>query len=361
MKKVLFIDRDGTIIIEPEDFQIDSFEKLKFYPGAISALVALARRGEYELVMVSNQDGLGTESFPEEDFWPVQNFIIETLKSEGVNFSEILIDPSLPEENSPNRKPGVGMLKHYVKGDYDLANSFVIGDRKSDVELARNLGAKAIYLGDEKVNSDLQSKNWTEIVSFLLNNDRRVRIQRLTNETQIDLYLNLDGTGSAEVSTGIAFFDHMLDQIARHGSIDLKINCQGDLEVDEHHSIEDVGLALGEAFRKALASKKGLERYAFVLPMDEAQALVAIDFGGRPYFRWEADFKREYVGKMPTEMFSHFFKSFSDTAACTLHIKADGVNEHHKIEAIFKGFARVLAQASQRNASGKIPSTKGSL
>ncbi len=361
MKKILFIDRDGTLIEEPADFQIDRFEKLKFYPGAISALVELARDSEYELVMVTNQDGLGTTSFPEEDFWPIQNFIIETLKNEGIVFREILIDPSLPEENSPNRKPGTGMLKHYIQGDFDLANSYVIGDRLSDVELAENLGAKSIYLGQEEVDVALKSRDWKTIKRFLLQGDRRVEIDRTTQETAIKLSLNLDGSGRSQVDTGIAFFDHMLDQIAKHGNIDLRLSCKGDLEVDEHHSIEDVALVLGKAFREALGSKKGLRRYAFILPMDEAQAQLALDFGGRPYLRWEAQFKREYIGKMPSDMFQHFFKSFCDTAACTLHIKADGDNEHHKIESIFKGFAKVLAEASRRDQSGNIPSTKGSL
>lgn len=361
MKKVLFVDRDGTIIREPADEQIDSFAKLRFLPGVFQALARLARASEYELVMVSNQDGLGTPSFPSEDFWPVQNFVIQTLEDEGVSFSDVHIDPSLPADNSPNRKPGVGMLQKYIHGNYDLKNSFVIGDRESDVQLAQNLGAKSIFIGKQNDFADFCSTDWREIAEFLIKQPRTAEIDRITKETKIRGKLNLDGQGQSQVNTGLAFFDHMLDQIAKHGGVDLELSCEGDLAVDEHHTIEDVGLALGAAFKQALGEKLGLSRYAFVSPMDESEAKVSIDLGGRPYLVWQADFKREKVGDLPTEMFPHFFKSFTDACACTLHVEVKGQNEHHKIEAIFKAFARCLKQALIRTEGAGLPSTKGVL
>jgi imidazoleglycerol-phosphate dehydratase/histidinol-phosphatase len=367
MKKVLFIDRDGTLIHEPADFQIDAFEKLKFLPGVFTFLGRIARETDFELVMVSNQDGLGTDSFPEDAFYPVQNFIIETLASEGVNFAEICIDRSFGRENKPTRKPGTGMLTKYLSGEYDLANSFVVGDRETDVQLARNLGAKAIFIKNPNfapAESDdvLQADGWREIYEFLKLPARRVAHERRTKETEIAVELNLDGTGRAEISTGILFFDHMLEQIARHANLDLKISAKGDLEVDEHHTIEDVAIALGEAFALALADKRGMERYGFTLPMDDCLAQVALDFGGRNWIVWDTEFRREMIGKMPTEMFFHFFKSFSDKAPCNLNIKAEGTNEHHKIEAIFKAFAKALKMAVRRDAESRaLPSTKGSL
>jgi imidazoleglycerol-phosphate dehydratase/histidinol-phosphatase len=367
MKKVLFIDRDGTLIFEPEDFQIDSFEKLKFLPNVISYLGKISNETDYELVMVTNQDGLGTASFPEEDFYPVQNFIMQTLESEGVNFSEVCIDRSFAHENKLTRKPQTGMLTKYLSSDYDLANSFVIGDRETDVQLAENLGAKAIFIKNR--NFDLpESENvfvaesWSEIYEFLKLPPRKVVHTRKTNETEIAIELNLDGNGKAEISTGISFFDHMLEQLSKHGTIDLKIEAKGDLHIDEHHTIEDTAIALGEAFNLALQDKRGMARYGFTLPMDECLAQVAVDFGGRNWIVWEADFKREMIGKMPTEMFFHFFKSFTDKAQCNLNIKAEGANEHHKIEAIFKAFAKAVKMAVKRDVNDKsLPSTKGSL
>ena len=366
MKKVLFIDRDGTLIFEPEDFQIDSFEKLKFLPFAISNLSKIAKECEFELVMVSNQDGLGTASFPESSFFPVQNFILQTLANEGVKFVEVLIDSSFENEKSESRKPRTGMLTKYLSAEYDLENSFVIGDRETDVQLAKNLGAKAICInGKFSENTEhivLNTEDWQEIYEFLKLPDRKVSHQRTTKETNILVELNLDGKGFADISTGIHFFDHMLEQIARHGKIDLKIDCQGDLQIDEHHTIEDVAITLGEAFSVALKDKHGMERYGFCLPMDDCLAQVAIDFGGRNWLVWEADFKREKIGEMPTEMFFHFFKSFSDKALCNLNIKAEGTNEHHKIEGIFKAFAKAIKQAIKRDISDEnLPSTKGSL
>ena len=367
MKKVLFIDRDGTLIREPEDFQIDSFEKLKFLPEVMTYLGKIARETDYELVMISNQDGLGTDSFPEEKFHPVQNFIVQTLESEGITFSRIFIDRSFAHENKPTRKPNVGLLTEYFSDEYDLKNSHVIGDRETDVQLARNLGARAIFL--KNPNFDLPetknvfvANNWQAIYEFLKLPPRRVAHKRTTKETEITVELNLDGSGQAEISTGIAFFDHMLEQIARHGNIDLNVEAKGDLHIDEHHTIEDVGITLGEAFAFALADKRGMERYGFALPMDDCLAQVAIDFGGRNWCVWNAEFKRETVGKMPTEMFFHFFKSFTDKAQCNLNVKAEGENEHHKIEAIFKAFAKAIKMAVKRDAaSDALPSTKGSL
>jgi len=365
MEKVLFIDRDGTIIVEPvEDQQVDALEKLEFLPGAISALRKIAESGRYKLVMVTNQDGLGTDSFPEDSFWPAHNKMLKTLEGEGVKFSDILIDRSFPHENSPNRKPGIGMLKNYLSGEWDLANSYVIGDRVTDLQLAENLGSKGIYYNQEQHQlAHLASTDWYAIVQYLLFPARKASINRNTNETKIIIQLNLDGSGEAEIATGLGFFDHMLHQIAKHAGCDIIINVEGDLHVDEHHTIEDTALALGEAFGKALGDKRGINRYGFLLPMDDSLARVALDFGGRPWLVWEADFKREKVGEMPTEMFYHFFKSFSDASKCNLNIKAEGDNEHHKIEAIFKAVAKSIKQAVQRNelAMDDLPSTKGLL
>ena len=367
MKKVLFIDRDGTLIEEPEDFQIDSFEKLKFLPRVFNYLGKVARELDYELVMVSNQDGLGTASFPEETFHPVQNFIVQAFENEAITFSEICIDRSFAHENKSTRKPRTDMLTKYFSGDYDLQNSFVIGDRETDVQLAKNLGAKAIYIKNK--NFDLAeskgvfiAEDWRTIYEFLKLPPRLISHRRTTKETDIAVELNLDGKGVAEISTGIYFFDHMLEQIARHGALDLKIAATGDLHIDEHHTIEDVGIALGEAFALALHDKRGMERYGFCLPMDDCLAQVAVDFGGRNWIVWKADFKREMIGKMPTEMFFHFFKSFSDKAHCNLNVKAEGENEHHKIEAIFKAFAKAIKMAVRRDiSSDALPSTKGIL
>ncbi len=367
MKKVLFIDRDGTLIFEPADFQIDAFEKLKFLPGVISNLGKIARETDYELVVISNQDGLGTESFPEETFHPVQNFIIETLENEDVTFSEILIDRTFAHENKPTRKPNTGLLEKYFSDEYDLENSFVIGDRETDVQLAKNLGAKAIFIKNANFNlaeteNIFIAENWREIYEFLKLPPRRVSHKRTTKETKISIELNLDGNGKSEILTGISFFDHMLEQLSRHGNLDLKIEAKGDLHIDEHHTIEDVAITLGEAFALALKDKRGMERYGFCLPMDDCLAQAAIDFGGRNWCVWEAEFKRENVGKMPTEMFFHFFKSFTDKAQCNLNIQATGDNEHHKIEAIFKAFAKAIKMAVRRDmASDVLPSTKGSL
>jgi imidazoleglycerol-phosphate dehydratase/histidinol-phosphatase len=366
MKKVLFIDRDGTLILEPLDFQVDSFVKLKFLPNVITYLGKIACEHDYELVMITNQDGLGTESFPEETFHPVHNFMLETLANEGINFAEIFIDRSFAHENKLTRKPNTQLLGKYLAGDYDLANSFVIGDRETDVRLAENLGAKAIFIKNSNfdlLNGDnvFVASGWREIYEFL-KLPRKVSHDRRTNETAVSVELNLDGDGKSEISTGIDFFDHMLEQIARHGVIDLKIEAKGDLHIDEHHTIEDVGIALGEAFTLALQDKRGIERYGFCLPMDDCLAQVAIDFGGRNWTVWEAEFKRELIGKMPTEMFFHFFKSFSDKANCNLNIKAEGTNEHHKIEAIFKAFAKAVKMAVKRDINvTSLPSTKGSL
>jgi len=379
MKKVLFIDRDGTIILEPADYQIDSLDKFTFYPQVIFYLAKIVKELDYELVMVTNQDGLGTDAYPEENFWPIQNFLLKTLKNEGIEFVDILMDRSFPTENSLNRKPNTGLLEgKYLKNkEYDLKNSFMIGDRMTDMEFAHNFGGKGIFiethqeLGNDELKNDknelektiaLKTDSWEEIYEFLKLNDRTAEIQRKTNETDIRIKLNLDGTGKSNISTGIAFFDHMLDQLSRHGQMDLEIDVKGDLEVDEHHTIEDTAIALGELFSKALGNKLGIERYGFCLPMDDCLAQAAIDFGGRNWLVWEADFKREMIGKMPAEMFYHFFKSFSDGAKANLNIKAEGTNEHHKIEAIFKAFAKAIKMAVKRDAEKMIlPSTKGML
>lgn len=372
MKKVLFIDRDGTLILEPDDEQIDSLEKLTFYPKVMSELSKVSKSNQYELVMVTNQDGLGTDSFPEETFWPAHHKVIQTLENEEVVFSEVLIDRSFPHEKKPTRKPGTGMLTHYFNETYDLGSSFVIGDRLSDIELAKNMGCKGILINDTLEDElkkqgltdycALISTDWSEIANFLLSNSRIGHVKRKTKETDIEITVNLDGTGKSEISTGIAFFDHMLEQIAKHGLIDLKIITKGDLEVDEHHTIEDTAIALGEAFVKALGNKRGIERYGFCLPMDDALAQVAIDFGGRNWIVWQAEFKREMVGKMPTEMFYHFFKSFSDASKCNLNIAVSGDNEHHKIEGIFKAFAKAIKMAIKKDADNdQLPSTKGVL
>jgi imidazoleglycerol-phosphate dehydratase/histidinol-phosphatase len=363
-KKVLFIDRDGTIILEPPtDFQVDSFEKFSFYPGAIRNLYRIATELDYELVMVTNQDGLGTTSYPEETFWPYQNKMLEILAGEGVEFAAVHIDRSFDHENLPTRKPGVGMLEKYFSEDYDLANSYVLGDRVTDIQLAENLGAKAIYLKDEvNERAALVSTSWDEIYRFLRLPDRVASITRNTNETKISIDLNLDGQGRMDMHTGLGFFDHMLDQLSRHSGVDMRIRVAGDLHIDEHHTIEDTAIALGEAFQAALGDKMGISRYGYLLPMDDVLAQVAIDFSGRPWLVWEAEFKREKVGDMPTEMFYHFFKSFSDAAKCNLNVKAEGANEHHKIEAIFKAVAKSIKMAVARDSNNmQLPSTKGLL
>lgn len=362
MKKVLFIDRDGTLIIEPpEDYQVDSLEKLEFYPGVFQYLSRIANELDYILVMITNQDGLGTDSFPEDTFWPAHNKIIQAFKNEGVIFSEVLIDRSFPEDNSNNRKPRTGLLQKYIYGDYDLNNSYVIGDRATDIELATNLSAKGIYIGDNNDTAVLSTISWQEIYEYLKEIPRTSSVIRETKETSVSVELNLDGIAGSNIKTGLSFFDHMLDQVARHGNVDLDINVVGDLHVDEHHTIEDVAICLGEAFSKALGTKKGIQRYGFLLPMDDCLAQVAIDFGGRPWLVWEADFFREKIGDVPTEMFYHFFKSFSDSARCNLNIKAEGTNEHHKIESIFKAFAKALKMAISKTGDYSIPSTKGIL
>ena len=377
-KRVLFIDRDGTLVLEPENYQLDSLTKLEFYPKVFQFLSKIVKELDFELAMVTNQDGLGTKSFPEETFWPTQNFILKAFENEGITFNEIFIDSSFPEDNAPTRKPRTGMLTKYLNNpEYDLENSYVIGDRITDVELAKNLGSKAIFIkneenlgGNEIATSleelqnviTLQTTDWQKIYEFLKLEERSAFIKRTTNETDIAITLNLDGTGKSNISTGISFFDHMLDQIARHGQMDLHIQVKGDLEVDEHHTIEDTAIALGEVFAKALGNKLGIERYGFCLPMDDCLAQVAIDFGGRNWLVWEAEFKREMIGKMPTEMFFHFFKSFTDGAKANLNIKAEGTNEHHKIEAIFKAFAKAIKVAVKRDTEKMIlPSTKGML
>jgi imidazoleglycerol-phosphate dehydratase/histidinol-phosphatase len=378
-QKILFVDRDGTMITEPVNEQIDSFDKLEFYPGALQYLPKIAAELDYELVMVTNQDGLGTDSYPEDTFWPVQNFIIRTFENEGVKFSAVYIDRTFPKDNAPTRKPGTALLTQYFDIEkYNLKNSFVIGDRRNDLLLAKNLDAKAIWLNNasnlgggefsEKDNDEikgivaLETTDWEKIYEFLKLGERVFESKRTTKETDIYVKINLDGTGESNISTGLHFFDHMLDQIARHGSIDLEINAKGDLHIDEHHTIEDTGIALGEVFAAALGNKKGIERYGFCLPMDDCLAQVAIDFGGRNWLVWDAEFKREKIGEMPTEMFYHFFKSFSDAAKCNLNIKAGGQNEHHKIEAIFKAFAKAIKMAVKRDVNKMVlPSTKGML
>ncbi len=362
MKRVLFIDRDGTILTEPEDEQVDSLEKFRFMPGTITGLSRIARETDYELVMVTNQDGLGTPSFPEETFWPSHKKMLQILKDEGVEFAEIFIDRTFPEDNAPTRKPGTAMLVKYLASGVDLGNSYVIGDRLTDVELAKNLGCSSIYFkAAANEESVISTTDWNEICEFLKSKPRRATVKRKTGETDITVSLNLDGTGKSRINTGIDFFNHMLDQIARHGNFDLTIEAKGDTGVDGHHLIEDVAICLGEVFRKAIGSKKGLERYSFFLPMDDCLAQVAVDLGGRPWLVWEVNFTSPWIGEMPTEMFFHFFKSFSDTAKCNLNMKADGLNEHHKIEALFKAFARAMKTAVRKSDNYNMPSTKGKL
>ncbi len=380
MKKVLFIDRDGTLIREaPPTYQLDSFAKLQFYPDVFYYMRKIATELDYELVMVTNQDGLGTESFPEDDFWPVHNFVMESLQSQSVHYSKVFIDRTFPGQHADTRKPGTGMLTEYLNNDlYDITNSFVIGDRITDMQLAKNIGCKGIWLNNDpalgagEIDDTIESlyKNtivadspdWKTVYEFLKLPPRIILHERNTNETNISVRLNLDGTGISANNTGLAFFDHMLDQLARHGKIDLAVTCKGDLYVDEHHSIEDTAIALGEAFAKGLGTKRGIERYGFLLPMDDCLAQVAIDFGGRSWTVWNVEFKREKIGEMPTEMFFHFFKSFSDAAKCNLNIQASGDNEHHKIESIFKAFAKSIKMAVKRDIdSNTVPSTKGLL
>ncbi|HJP61971.1 MAG TPA: bifunctional histidinol-phosphatase/imidazoleglycerol-phosphate dehydratase HisB [Mucilaginibacter sp.] len=378
-KKVLFVDRDGTMILETADEQIDSFAKLQFYPGALTYLPKIAKELDFELAMITNQDGLGTASYPEESFKAIQDFVVNTFANEGVKFSAFYVDRTFAKDNAPTRKPGTALLSQYFDTEkYDLKNSYTIGDRKNDILLAKNLGAKAVWLnngsnlgGGEFTQEQhdalydviaLETTDWQKVYEFLKLGERVAEHRRTTKETDIYIKVNLDGTGEAKVSTALHFFDHMLDQIARHGGIDLEINAKGDLHIDEHHTIEDTGIALGELFAKALGDKRGIERYGFCLPMDDCLAQVAIDFGGRNWIVWDAEFKREKIGEMPTEMFFHFFKSFSDAAKCNLNIKAEGENEHHKIEAIFKAFAKAIKMAVKRDADKMVlPSTKGVL
>jgi len=369
-KKALFIDRDGTIIVEPPvDFQVDSLEKLEFYPKVMRNLYFMQKNLDYEFVMVTNQDGLGTKSFPEDTFWPAQNKMMETLKGEGITFDDILIDKTFPEENAPTRKPGTAMLTKYMSGEYDLEKSFVIGDRITDIQLAKNMGCKVIFLKeDENVPDELkdicplQTSDWDTVSEFLFAGERKAEVRRTTKETDIYVALNLDGKGNCDISTGLGFFDHMLEQIGKHSNTDLIIRVNGDLNIDEHHTIEDTAIALGEAIYLALGSKRGIERYGYSLPMDDCLCSVALDFGGRPWLVWDAEFKREKIGEMPTEMFMHFFKSLSDSAKMNLNIKAEGANEHHKIEGIFKALARALKMAKKRDIFNyELPSTKGSL
>jgi imidazoleglycerol-phosphate dehydratase/histidinol-phosphatase len=371
MKKVLFIDRDGSLIIEPPDQQIDSLEKLEYYPGVFTWLGRIARESDYELVIVTNQDGLGTDLFPENMFWPAHKRMMTTFENEGITFSQTFIDRSLPNENRPTRKPGTGMLSGFQTKEYDLKNSFVIGDRLTDIQLAKNLGTKGILLNDGSLQPKLKesgleaycsliTKSWQDIYKLVSAPERNASVHRKTKETDIKIDINLDGQGKSKITTGLGFFDHMLDQLSKHGNIDLIIDVKGDLHIDEHHTIEDTALALGEAFLKALGDKRGIERYGFCLPMDDCLAQVAIDFGGRPWLVWEAEFKREKIGEMPTEMFYHFFKSFTDTSKSNLNIKAEGTNEHHKIEAIYKAFAKAIKMALKREGN-RLPSTKGVL
>ncbi|MFD0988699.1 bifunctional histidinol-phosphatase/imidazoleglycerol-phosphate dehydratase HisB [Mariniflexile jejuense] len=377
MKKVLFIDRDGTLIKEPADEQVDSFEKLIFYPKVFQFLGKICKELDYEIIMVTNQDGLGTPDNPSEKFWPIHNFVINTFKNEGIEFKEVYIDETYAKDNAPTRKPNTGLLTKFFSEDYDLKNSFVIGDRLTDIELAKNLGSKGIFINDEtnlgtneitvkreELNPyiALESNDWEAIYNFLKLEDRVQEITRNTNETQIYIKLNLDGSGKNDIDTGLSFFDHMLDQIGRHGAMDLTVKVNGDLEVDEHHTIEDTMIAMGELFNKALGNKLGIERYGFCLPMDDCLAQVAVDFGGRNWLEWDAEFKREKIGDMPTEMFYHLFKSFTDGAKCNLNIKAEGTNEHHKIEGIFKAFAKAMKMAVKRDSNKMfLPSTKGVL
>ncbi len=372
-KKALFIDRDGTLICEPADEQIDSLEKLEFLPKVFRNLYFIRKNLGYELVIVSNQDGLGTESFPEDTFWPAHNKMLKAFENEGVVFDDILIDRSFPHDNAPTRKPKLGMMDKYLDGSYDLSECFVIGDRLTDLWLAKNLGAKGILINDGSLAEGLGdsglldtcvlvTSDWDKIYACVAAPERTAAVKRTTRETDIHIEINLDGTGQTRIATGLHFFDHMLDQIGRHSGCDLTIEVKGDLQVDEHHTIEDTAIALGEAFGKALGSKRGIERYGFYLPMDECLASVALDFGGRPWLVWDASFRRDRVGDVPTEMFFHFFKSFSDAARCNLNIKVEGDNEHHKIEAVFKGFAKALRMAVKRDVFNfELPSTKGAL
>lgn len=354
MKKALFIDRDGTILREPEDEQVDSYAKFHFVPGAISALRFLRLHTDYEFVMVSNQDGLGTDSYPEEDFWPTHNLMLEILAGEGVTFDAIHIDRSFPADNLPTRKPGTGMLTGYMTGGYDMGASWVIGDRETDAQLAHNLGCGSLILAG--------GMGWDKITEIIFGGERKATVRRDTKETGIEVRVDLDGNGQANINTGLGFFDHMLEQIARHGMLDLYVRCDGDLGVDEHHTIEDTGIVLGECMRKALGNKRGIGRYGFCLPMDDCLCRVALDFGGRPWLVWDAEFKREKIGDMPTEMFMHFFKSLSDSAMMNLNIKAEGGNEHHKIEGIFKALARSIRMAVNRDVNHfQLPSSKGVL
>ena len=354
-KRILFIDRDGTILREPEDEQVDSFDKFQFVPGVIGALSFLVRHTDYQLVLVSNQDGLGTDSYPESDFWPTHNMMLDILRGEGVEFVAQHIDRSFPHENLPTRKPGIAMLTSYIEdADVDMSNSWVIGDRQTDAQLAENLGCRSLIIGEEM--------GWDRIAEILFAGDRTAVVDRKTHETDIHVAIGLDGNGHSNVSTGLGFFDHMLEQISRHGNIDVEIVCKGDLHVDEHHTIEDTALALGECLAKALGNKRGIERYGYSLPMDDCLCQVSLDFGGRPWLVWDAEFKREKVGEMPTEMFLHFFKSLSDAARMNLNIKAEGTNEHHKIEGIFKAFARAVKMAVKRDVEHfNLPSSKGML
>lgn len=372
-KRALFIDRDGTIAVEPPiDYQLDSLDKLEFVPKVIRSLAFLREKTDFEFVMASNQDGLGTSSFPEDTFWPAHNLILKTLQGEGVCFDDILIDRSMPEDNAPTRKPRTGMFGRYLTDAYDMAGSFVIGDRRTDVELAHNLGCRAILLNGPEMLAEmpkelqsicvLATTDWWKVAEYIFAGERRASVVRRTAETDISISLDIDGTGKCDIDTGIGFFNHMLEQIGRHGGMNLSIQVRGDLNVDQHHTIEDTGLALGECIRKALGDKRGIGRYGFSLPMDDCLAQVALDFGGRPWLIWDAEFKREMIGDMPTEMFFHFFKSLSDTAAMNLNIKAEGTNEHHKIEGIFKAFARALKSAVRRDVNDyQLPSTKGVL
>ncbi|WP_027455850.1 bifunctional histidinol-phosphatase/imidazoleglycerol-phosphate dehydratase HisB [Xylanibacter brevis] len=355
MKKILFIDRDGTLVEEPFDEQVDALDKITFKPGVFRWLGFLKERTDFLFVMVSNQDGLGTKSFPEDTFWPAHNFILNTLKGEGIEFDDILIDSHFPEDNAPTRKPEIGLVKKYIEsGEYDIANSYVIGDRETDAQFARNIGCKSLILTDDMT--------WKQIAENIFDGERIANVKRATKETDIDVSVALDGTGKCDINTGLGFFDHMLEQIGKHGMIDLKIRCNGDLNVDEHHTIEDTALALGQCIHNALGTKRGIERYGFALPMDDCNAHVCLDFGGRPWLVWEAEFKREKIGDMPTEMFFHFFKSLSDAAHMNLYIHAEGTNEHHKIEGIFKALARALRQAVRRDIYNyQLPSTKGML
>jgi imidazoleglycerol-phosphate dehydratase/histidinol-phosphatase len=377
MQKVLFLDRDGTLVLEPHDYQLDAMEKLEFYPKVFQYLGKIVRELDFELVMVTNQDGLGTDSHPEANFWPPHNFMLKAFENEGITFKEVLIDKTFPHENAPTRKPNTGLVTPYMNGDFDLANSFVVGDRLTDIELAKNIGAKGIWLNTEpdlgadelagkaealKDTIALTTRDWADIYEHLKLADRTASVQRTTKETDIRIQLNLDGTGKAMNETGLGFFDHMLDQVARHSGCDLEVHVKGDLHIDEHHTIEDTAIALGDAFYQALGSKLGIERYGYCLPMDDCLAQVALDFGGRNWLEWDADFKREKIGEMPTEMFFHFFKSFSDSAKCNLNIKAEGTNEHHKIEGIFKAFAKAIKMAKKRDTENmQLPSTKGML